>query len=222
MSVKPDFINKYYSYIGEKYNSLTIIDVAGNDTNGHYFFKCQCDCGNITKVRVDRILKGYTTTCGCRNQGYNYHDGNGLSKEYPKLYSVWNTIRHRCYNPKHCKYKNYGGRGITVCEEWRYEFTPFYNWAMANGYQDGLTIDRINVNGNYEPTNCRWVTLKEQARNKTNSVLVTYKEKTKSLPQWCEELNLPYKTIDYRLRAGWTAERAFTEPIKHYLYKNKK
>lgn len=222
MSVKPDFANKYYSYIGQKFNSLTITDFLGKPKGKHYCFRCKCDCGNETIVRVGRVLNGVTKTCGCQGKGYNYHDSDRLSQKFPKLYSVWNTMRHRCYNPKNCKYKNYGGRGIVVCKEWAYKFKPFFKWAMANGYQNGLTIDRIDVNGNYEPTNCRWITMREQYRNRTDNRYVTYKGETKPVVQWCEDLGLPYSTIRARILVGWTPERAFTTPVKKYEYKSKR
>lgn len=208
---------KYYPLIGNKYNSLTIIGIDSSNKSGHYFLRCKCDCGNEKVIRADRVLNNITKTCGCQNKHYNACNPHRLSHKYPKLYSVWNTMRHRCYNPRNWKYKDYGGRGITVCEEWRNNFPNFFNWAMAYGYQEGLTIDRIDVNGNYEPTNCRWATLKQQARNKTNNKMITYNGETKSLVEWCEYLGLQpyYDTIGARIRVGWDVERAFTQPIKH-------
>lgn len=207
-------LSKYNSLIGKKFNSLTILAIDSHNDSGHYSLLCKCDCGNTKCIRSDRVVNGVTKTCGCRNVGYNNYSEKRLSRKYSKLYSCWNTMRHRCYNPKNHKYKSYGGRGITVCQEWKNSFEPFLKWAMANGYSNGVTIDRINVNGNYEPTNCRWVTSLEQARNKTTNKFIFYKGETKCLSQWCEELNLPSATIWARLRIGWSTEKAFETPIR--------
>ena len=207
-------LKKYDSLIGKKFNSLTIIKIESHNKSGHYKLLCKCDCGNEKSIRADRVIKNITKTCGCQNKGYNYNL-NGLSRKYNNLYSLWNTMRHRCYNPKNKKYKNYGARGIRVCDEWKYSFEPFLNWALNNGYKKGLTIDRIDVNGNYEPINCRWTTLLMQARNKTNNRMITYKNQTKCLSQWCDELNLDNKAISARFSLGWSIERAFEVPINH-------
>lgn len=208
-------LNKYNCLIGKKFNSLTIIKIDSHNKAGHYKLLCKCDCGNEKSIRADRIIKGITKTCGCQNKGYNCCKPNGYSRKYSNLYSLWNTMRHRCYNPQNEKYKSYGARGITVCEDWKYSFEPFLNWAMANGYKKGLTIDRINVNGNYEPSNCRWTTLLVQARNKTNNRMITYNGETKCLSEWCENLNLNYSAISARLSLGWTIEKSFETPINH-------
>lgn len=132
-----------------------------------------------------------------------------------RVYRVWQSMKSRCNYKSVNGYKNYGGRGITVCDEWKNDFMNFYNWAMANGYKEGLSIDRIDVNGNYCPENCRWITMQEQYYNKRNTVYLTYKNKTQSLLDWCIELNLDYALIKRRLRnKNWTIERIFTEP-KH-------
>ena len=136
---------------------------------------------------------------------------HGLRKT--RLYGIHNGLLQRCYNPSRPKYKNYGGRGITVCEEWRNNFKAFYDWAMANGYADGLTIDRINNDGNYEPSNCRWVKIKEQAYNKTTSNFITYKGETKTIAEWAQEYGIKYGTLFYRIKNGWDIEEALHEVV---------
>ncbi len=132
-----------------------------------------------------------------------------------KLHPVWRNMKGRCYNPKHEKYPVYGGRGIKICDEWRNSFQAFYDWAMTHGYQDGLSIDRIDVNGNYEPSNCRFATRKEQGRNIRNNRHVTYKGETKTIPEWSEIAGLPYMVVYSRLvYHGWSVERALTTPYK--------
>ena len=205
-------LRKYNSLVGTKFNNLTILGIHSKDNAGHYKLICKCDCGNIKNIRADRVINGVTKTCGCKNLNYDCNL-NGLSRKFPALYSCWNTIRHRCYNPKNEKYKYYGARGIAICEEWRKSFKPFFEWAMANNYRKGLSIDRIDVNGNYEPSNCRWVNNLVQARNKTNNKMVTYNGITKCLVQWCEDLNTPYNTIRARIRLGWDIAKAFETPV---------
>ena len=205
-------LSKYNNIIGKQFNSLKVLSIHSQTKNGQYNLLCKCNCGNIKPIRASRVINGITKTCGCRNRGYNYCTPNKLSRKYPNLYSIWNTMKHRCYNPKHHKYINYGSRGIKVCKEWEKQFEPFLNWAINNGYQKGLTIDRIDVNGNYEPSNCRWVTHTIQARNKTNNRIVEYKGSKKCLAQWCDELKIPYDTVRARIYLGWTIDKAFETP----------
>lgn len=140
--------------------------------------------------------------------GKPYGNKNHLihGKRKTRLYRIWTNVKTRCYNENDPHFKRYGGRGITVCEEWRNSFEAFYNWAVSNGYSDELTIDRINNDGNYEPSNCRWVTFKEQNQNKRNVILLTYEGETKSCAEWCRILNLGKDTIRQRYHKGWTTE----------------
>lgn len=129
-----------------------------------------------------------------------------------RLYRIWKNMKDRCNKPKHHNYERYGGRGIRVCEEWQNDFMAFYTWAMANGYQEDLTIDRKDNDGNYEPSNCRWATQREQLNNRGDfNVLVTYKGKTQTLMEWSEETGLPFATLRYRIvESHWPVEDAFT------------
>lgn len=146
-----------------------------------------------------------------RKNAKNPNYKHGLRKT--RLFSIWANMKTRCINPRSTHYNRYGGRGITVCDEWRDNFQSFYEWAMANGYKDDLTIDRIDNNGNYEPSNCRWTTSKEQARNTSRNVLITIDGETKSLMSWCEKYNINYKTVRDRLKRGWTIEKSLTESV---------
>ena len=123
-----------------------------------------------------------------------------------RLYRTYASMKRRCYNKNVKDYKNYGGRGVRVCDEWTQDFMNFYNWAINNGYNDNLTIDRINVNGNYEPNNCRWITMKQQENNRRNNVNLTYNGITKTITQWGQSLNIPRSTIFNRYYNGWTTE----------------
>lgn len=141
-----------------------------------------------------------------KEQGYK-NKTHGLTKT--RLYTTWGGMKARC-NDKNDK--DYGGRGIKVCDEWQ-EFEPFYQWALNNGYQDNLTIDRIDVNGDYEPNNCRWATKKEQGRNTRFNRYLTYKGETKTMSEWCEIYNIKQNTASTRIRLGWDLDRVFHEPI---------
>jgi len=130
-----------------------------------------------------------------------------------RLFRVWNNMLSRCYNPNATGYKNYGARGITVCDEWRNDFKAFYDWAMSHGYSDDLTIDRINNDSNYEPTNCRWVDSKTQSTNRSNNHYVTIDGETKTLREWCDYYFINYHTVQDRLKRGWSVEKALLTPV---------
>ena len=118
------------------------------------------------------------------------------------------------YNKNSIQYKDYGGRGITICDEWLNDFQAFYNWSMSNGYKDNLTIDRINVNGNYEPSNCRWATNEEQANNRRDNVKITYKGMTKTISEWAEYLGVNRKSFSSRVTRKWDIDRIFNQPYR--------
>ena len=133
-----------------------------------------------------------------------------------KLYGCWDSMKSRCYRKSAGNYHNYGARGITVCDEWRNSFDAFRDWALAHGYKEGLTLDRIDFNGNYEPSNCRWVTMKEQQNNRRNNKLIEYKGATLTQAEWCDIFEIPFHVLRNRLLRGWSIERAFTTPIRKY------
>lgn len=153
----------FKDYTGEVFGRLTVIETFRPDK--YTKCVCKCECGNIKTINATDLVRGRTKSCGClqKESAIKTHTKHGL--RHTRIYKTWEDIKKRCLNSKTRSYKNYGGRGITVCDEWL-TFKPFYDWAMANGYNDTLTIDRINVDGNYEPNNCKWATMKEQQNNK--------------------------------------------------------
>ena len=138
---------------------------------------------------------------------------HGMTKT--RLFNIWMSMKQRCYNANKQHYDCYGGRGITVCDEWKHDFQAFHDWAMKNGYSDDLTIDRINHDGNYEPSNCRWSSLKKQANNKRNNCLVEYKGQVYTIAELSDIYGIKYSCLYNRLHKGWDVEKALhTQPIK--------
>jgi len=159
---------------GKRFERLVVIERSETikyDGGTRIYWLCKCECGNKKKVRGSHLTSNKVRSCGClEKENLNnlaFKETHGLSDE--RLYTTWKNMISRCTNPNHVGYKNYGGRGITVCDEWINSLESFYKWAMNNGYEEGLTIDRINNDGNYEPSNCRWATYKQQANNKRTS-----------------------------------------------------
>lgn len=207
---------KCLDLVGEKFWKLTVLERVENSNTGKSQWLCQCDCGNKVIVVGAHLKSGNTRSCGCwrKSEDKENYDGHIWRT---RLYSIWTDMKSRCYNENFPKYVSYGARGIRICNEWLESFDNFKQWAVTHGYSDELTIDRINVNGNYEPSNCRWTTNDEQARNKTNGIMVTYHGKTKQLVEWCEELKLSYVAVYTRLIRGWGVEMAFERPLGRWI-----
>lgn len=179
-----------------------------------YYWLCKCDCGTERAVLGNSLTTGQTKSCGClkRERVKEVRTKHGLSGT--KLKGIYNSMKERCYNKNDKNYLDYGGRGIKVCQEWQDDFMNFYNWAMANGYKEGLTIDRIDNDKGYSPNNCRWATMKEQCRHRRNSHLIEYNGKIQCISAWAEEYNLKDKLLHDRLKAKWDIEKALTTPVR--------
>lgn len=180
-------------------------------THGKYrVVYCICSCGKHKDCLVVNLRSGEVKSCGCAKHNNRNHDTHGLSKH--PLYRVWAQMNSRCKYKGQTSFKNYGGRGISVCKKWRGDFKAFYDWAISNGWKRGLQIDRRRNNGNYTPSNCRIVTKSQNARNKRNTTFLEFGGKRLSIADWADLLGLYYSLIMYRYRAGW--------PIEDILSKN--
>lgn len=191
---------------GQKFGKLTVIERAENQGKNTVWF-CQCECGNTVKVKSTNLITGNTKSCGCLRGHNSVHN---LSNH--RIYKIWTNMKSRCYNKNTINYNRYGGRGIKVCDGWQ-KFENFNDWAIKNGYKENLTLDRINVNGNYEPNNCRWLSVKEQNRNTRTNRLIIYKGETHCVSEWAEILGINAKLIYDRLRKNWTIEEVFETPL---------
>lgn len=198
----------FSSYIGLKNNELTVIGiVCGNEQT---MLRCRCSCGMETDVLPYQFRNGSVKSCGClRNTIYNIEDGRS---GHP-LYGIWRQMMQRCYN-KHSKaYPRYGGRGIYVCNEW-HDFFRFAEWSdSVGGRPEGYTLDRKNNDGPYSPENCRWATMHDQCRNKSDNIFIEYKGKRQTLEDWARELRMNRATLGHRYARGWDLERMMTEPV---------
>jgi hypothetical protein len=170
---------------------------------------CRCDCGKEV-VRANHLLRsGNVKSCGCLLRDMHTIHGGSRRMERERLWRILQGMKQRCRNPKSRIYKHYGGRGITVCKEWAENYSAFREWAMNNGYETGKSIDRIDVNGNYEPSNCRWVTQKEQCLNKRNNRYIEINGESKLLGEWCKVYGTPEKLARGRLHGGKTGIQIF-------------
>lgn len=186
------------------------LEVKGTEKRGtHTYYKCVCIyCGSTIERRSDMVKNGLAK-CNCQYKT----EKHGMSRT--PIYRAWVAMKRRCQNVNDVEYKNYGGRGITVCKEWENNFCEFYKWAISNGYKDYLTIDRIDNNKGYSPANCRWVDMKTQCNNRRNNRLITYNGKTRTMAQWAVELDINYRTLKSRInKSNWSIEKAFNEPIR--------
>jgi hypothetical protein len=218
-------LRKAIDLTGQRFGRLTVLerDCLERQGKGDVRWICICDCGEYSSVVARSLVHGATKSCGCLNKEPTAKSAYRHGQNKSRLYHVWDGMKSRCYRPNARGYKNYGGRGITVCDEWRDNFVAFRDWAMANGYVEntekrkgGCTLDRIDVNGNYEPSNCRWVNATFQANNTRRNYMITAFGQTKSLAQWARDTGISYSALTWRVKSGWPIEKALTEkyPMK--------
>lgn len=188
----------------QRYGRLVALKAIGFDKKRQITWLCKCDCGNYHVVPGTKLKAGGVKSCGCLLADKNRARllKHGQSNKNNRLYGIWRHMKERCSNPNSKGYGRWGGRGISVCSEWN-EYQPFFVWAMESGYRDNLTIDRIDVNGNYEPKNCRWADKLTQANNTRTNHLLTLRGKTKTVAEWSRETGIRSSTILYRVNHGY-------------------
>ena len=199
---------------GQVFGKLTVIEFSRNVKSGtrdRKYWLCKCECGNTKEIRTDSLTSGNVSSCGClrdKQAVINVQKNHRHKLSYTRVYGIWQNMKDRCQNPENKSYVRYGGRGIKVCDEW---LVPdnFFEWALNNGYRDDLTIDRIDNDGNYEPTNCRWTTNKEQSRNRRSNIMIEYKGQALPLIEISELTGLSLPALYTRYSKGIRGEKLF-------------
>lgn len=203
---------------GNRYGRLVVLRFIKTDEKRRSLWECQCDCGKTVIVQKNNLTSGNTKSCGCLSSSLK----TTHNKSKSRLYSVWHGMKQRCLNPNVEEYKNYGGRGIKICPEWM-DFETFYQWAISNGFIESSpkgqnTIDRIDVNGNYEPLNCRFVNMSVQSNNTRRNKLLTYQGRTQTISQWANEIGINRRTLEARIvDYHWSVEKALTYPVNENM-----
>lgn len=207
MDIKPRMKN----IKGEKFGRWTVMEYSRQNPQKAAMWKCKCECDTVRDVRATVLITGRSKSCGCLGREnaakvtttHGHTRGNRCSR----LYNIYSSMKGRCLNPNVTNYHRYGGRGIKVCEEWINSFESFCDWALANGYTDELTIDRINNDGNYEPGNCRWATRKEQVQNRRNTRRDVIEGESLVVDQISKKYSLKYPTVSTRFHRGDRGKR---------------
>lgn len=207
---------------GDRFGRLVIIKEVEPWKYKTYKYRrvlCQCDCGNTTIASFHQLRYGRVHSCGCYRDEFASKIGKARLKydksaTSSKLYSIWHGMKCRCNTRSSGSFERYGAKGVTVCSEWNNDFTVFYNWAISNGYSNGLTIDRIDYNGIYEPSNCRWISAAEQANNRSTNVRINHNGEEHTLSEWGRILGINRQTLYSRKRKGWSDEKILSLSIK--------
>ena len=192
---------------GRTFEYLTVLcrsDDSGNGKKPVVKWKCQCLCGKIVHVKSDSLTSGHTKSCGCRKRKHGY-----ANKE--RLYQTWKNMRRRCNDPNNSRWEHYGGKGVAICPEWD-DYKVFRQWAMGSGYTDNLSIDRIDVDGDYCPENCRWVDDKTQANNMSTNRIIEYEGSEMTMSELADHLDLSYSALQHRIKRGWNMDRIVATP----------
>lgn len=214
-------MSKRIDITGQRYGRLVPLYRVEDNKYGRSVWMCQCDCGTLKAVAANDIRSGKSRSCGCleRENRLNIKDRSIKTHRMTKtrIYRIWQGAKNRVFNKKDEHWPGYGGRGITMCEEWASSFECFRDWAFSNGYSENLTLDRIDFDGDYCPENCRWVTSAEQQRNKRNNRYYTYNGKTQLIPTWAKEFGVTDSTIRSRIRRGEKPEKVFFELSKQVV-----
>lgn len=207
--------NRIKDLTNKRFGKLVVLNFNSISKSKHSIWECKCDCGNKCLSYSTNLIRGVASSCGCIKKsvlGKNTTK-HGLSKT--RIFKIWAGVRKRCLNEKCQSYHNYGGRGIKICERWN-DFYNFYN-DMINGYSDELTLDRIDPNGDYTPSNCRWVNHQAQANNRRNNVFICFNGETKTIAQWSNITGVRRNAISYRIKHGWDLKDALFNTTNNNL-----
>ena len=214
---------RYKDIKGMKFGRLIVVEYYGADKHKNALWECQCDCGNTSIAKTHNLMKGATRSCGCLQKEkatkhlLDISTTHGLSKDSKgkntRLFRIWMGIKNRCSNSNLREYPKYGGRGIKICDKWLNDYKAFHDWSIQNGYSEKLSIDRIDNDGNYEPSNCRWVDEKTQANNRSSSKIYEINGVKRTLAEWVKEYNCSYPTAYERLKRGWSLQKALTKGV---------
>ena len=200
-------MGKLIDISGQKFNKLTAIRPVGRK-HSEVVWECECECGKLVNVTSYSLRKGYTKSCGCLKEEILkvVNKTHGLS--YSRMRIPYTNMKTRCYNPNYSLFHRYGGRGITVCDDWLGPdgLQNFCDWALANGYDESKTIDRIDNDGGYSPENCRWTTAEVQSNNRISNRFITNNGVTKTLSRWAKEMGMDPRTLRYRIEKGLTLD----------------
>lgn len=202
-------MTKRVDITGQRLGKLTVIEFAENKYQGKAYWRCLCDCGNITVASGQHLRSGVTTSCGCAQRRMARELLTTHNDSKSKEFTIWFGIKQRCYNQNSSSYSYYGGRGIKMCDRW---FNSYENFLadMGRAPSQKHTIERSNVNEHYSPVNCRWATRQEQSNNTRANIMVDYNGHVMSLTLWCYLFDLNYPKVSYRLKSGWNINKAFS------------
>jgi hypothetical protein len=206
---------RFKDITGQRFGRLTPLYPTGHTPEGRLLWLCRCDCGKERPIRAKLLIRGDTQSCGClHRQQLSTRKTKHGGANHP-LYRTWNNMKSRCLNPNNKMFKNYGGRGIFVCDEWKDSFAIFYEHVihLPDYGKTGHTLDRINNDGPYAPGNVRWATPQRQNRNTRITLIFTYQDRTQSLADWADEINIPLGTLHSRLNYGWSIEQTLGTPL---------
>lgn len=205
-------MGSFIDITGNKYGRLTVLYRNGRNSCGKIVWHCKCECGNETDVITSVLKSGQSKSCGCYSLECSRKRMTKHGMSETRVYKIWKDMIQRCTNKNNKNYEDYGGRGIKVCDEWL-DFLNFYEWATINGYEDGLTLDRINTDNSYCPENCRWVDMFVQANNKRTTVMIEAAGITRSLHNWARIVGINPMTLYNRIELGFSPEEALFTPV---------